>query len=268
MDTISLFKYFSEELGWGDGYHSKIVFDFLMKASEKSKNGVVLDAGAGYQRYAPFFEESIYIAQEHPEAGGVNKNIVEYDILCDARLIPLSDQSVDVVLSTSSLEHMEYPEEFIDESFRVLKKGGALFINVPFAYMEHEEPYDFQRPTRYGLARWFKRSGFKEYDINPTSSSLATSKHFYLYSIGTIDTLYGSKIIAKVIRKIFYVVFGLMFNMVDMIAENGPQSGTKFPTGWVAVAYKDGFDDGNITYLNKRDFLRANLSKDDYDGLS
>lgn len=113
-----------------------------------------------------FFSDSIYIAQEHPIAGVINKGIVEYDILCDVKSIPLIDNSVDLILSTSSLEHIEFPDEFFSEANRVLKPGGALYINVPFIYSEHEIPYDFQRQTRYGLERHYKKANFEIYLYN------------------------------------------------------------------------------------------------------
>jgi hypothetical protein len=73
MNTQQLRDYFMHDLKWRWGYQQQIVFTFLCEAAEEAKGGVVLDAGAGYQRYKPFFSESIYIAQEHPIAGKQNK---------------------------------------------------------------------------------------------------------------------------------------------------------------------------------------------------
>lgn len=101
-----------------------------------------------------FLLQITLIAQEHPLSGVVAKQINKYDILSDVQIIPLIDESVDAVLSTVSLEHMRYPDAFFHEAFRVLKPGCSLFIQAPFVYFEHEIPYDFQRPTSYGLQRW------------------------------------------------------------------------------------------------------------------
>jgi 2-polyprenyl-3-methyl-5-hydroxy-6-metoxy-1,4-benzoquinol methylase len=45
--------------------------------------------------------------------------------------VPLADQSVDVVTSLAVLEHLEHPERFVDEIFRILKPGGRCLLTTP-----------------------------------------------------------------------------------------------------------------------------------------
>lgn len=49
----------------------------------------------------------------------------------DARLLPLADESVDLVLSTDAWEHVAEHERVAAESARVLRPGGTLFVAVP-----------------------------------------------------------------------------------------------------------------------------------------
>lgn len=42
--------------------------------------------------------------------------------------IPICSETVDVVLSVSSMDHMLGPKKFVLEAHRVLKKGGSLFV--------------------------------------------------------------------------------------------------------------------------------------------
>ena len=49
----------------------------------------------------------------------------------DALDIPLSDRSVDVVVSFETIEHVEKPEAFLDECIRVLVPGGQLILSTP-----------------------------------------------------------------------------------------------------------------------------------------
>lgn len=46
----------------------------------------------------------------------------------------LKDNFFDVIISNSALEHVENPKEILDQCYRVLKRGGFLYLSVP-----HEE---------------------------------------------------------------------------------------------------------------------------------
>lgn len=48
-----------------------------------------------------------------------------------AEEIPLADNSVDVVVSFETIEHLHNPARFLDESSRVLVPGGRLVISTP-----------------------------------------------------------------------------------------------------------------------------------------
>lgn len=213
----------------------------------------MLDAGAGHQRYRPFFDEALYLAQEHPISGVQTKNLLLYDILCDVKTIPLRDDCVDVVLSTSSLEHMRYPEPFFKESHRVLAAGGSLRINVPFVYPEHEVPFDFQRPTRYGLLRWYEDAGFERVSVLPTSSSASTALSFLKEAMREErvraarvprDTA-AARIIERVttsytVRRLLERLTTPYSALLSWVFDHGPSSDTAFPVGWVSVGYKNG----------------------------
>lgn len=275
-------KYFAKELGqhWYRQYQSQAIFDFLMNAASFCKNGVILDAGAGRQRYKPFFENCIYISQEH-EAGISLKNMqnVEYDIISPLdEKIPFKDNTFDGVLSTSVLEHIRYPDKFISEAYRVLKPGGKLFVNCPFCYPEHEEPFDFNRPSRFGLERWFKDAGFAEIAISPTSSCTETVCNFFAFAIWNdirkssktgkqiIDDLIkikGRHTIVKIIVKIAilsyakfsYILARAFCFIIKFLIDKGPHSETNFPVGWIAVATKPGERDYSLSFKDKGEFL-------------
>ena len=75
------------------------------------------------------------------------------DIACDlSRAIPLKDNSVDTVILSDVLEHISDPEKLLTEVHRVCRPQANLLMSVPFFYWLHEEPHDYFRYTRHGLA--------------------------------------------------------------------------------------------------------------------
>ena len=52
----------------------------------------------------------------------------------DGVRLPFEDNAIDIVLSDFVLEHIEFPEQFIKEVWRVLKPGGSFFFRTPNKY--------------------------------------------------------------------------------------------------------------------------------------
>ena len=106
-----------------------------------------------------------------------NANYQELDFFKDnIALIPFADNSFDLVITTKViLEHVSNPQKFLDESFRVLKKGGHGFFIAPLIRRQHQVPYDFFRFTQFGLENLLKKSGFKIDYIKPTNGAVTTA---------------------------------------------------------------------------------------------
>ena len=85
----------------------------------------------------------------------------EVDVYCDICEIPLKDESIDMILSSSVLEHVYNPEIAVKEMHRVLKKGGLVYAEIPFIRANHMMPDDYQRYSIQGIEELFKRHGFK-----------------------------------------------------------------------------------------------------------
>lgn len=277
MDDAKLKNYWSRELRWGWSPQSRLVFEFLRSAANFVGEGAVLDAGAGHQRYRPFFCRAAYISQEHP-AGIEFKKMqgMRFDIVApiDER-IPLRDSCLDGVISTSVIEHLRFPERFLVESMRVLKPGGKIFINVPFAYPEHEVPFDFQRPTRYALQRWLSDAGFVSVSVKPSSSSTATVLSFLRSSFGqdalgsraalfktakwstTLDWARRSPIQLFVRLALIGLAMPaiLTLEFLGRFFDRGPTEATTFPTGWLCVAAKAGLHEPQA--VSKESFLSS-----------
>lgn len=250
----------SKRVSWGSSH----LYDFLINCSQETKKngGVVLDLGAGHQRYKPFFHESIYIALEHPIAGRQNKNIVTYDILCDSREIPLRDCCVSTVLSTVSFEHLEYPQETINEVYRILRPGGSLWVQVPFIYKEHEQPYDFQRPTRYGLMRHYRIAGFEKCFVNEGSSPIFTGTYILMAGITqSINELHRRGEITEDLVGYYLKIHDdakRYCESLEEIFDYAPPYNTTIPGQWLSAAFKSGKTSNDVKYSNVSDFMSKN----------
>ncbi len=82
------------------------------------------------------------------------------DVFADAADIPVRDESVDLVLLLSVLEHLVDPERVLVQIRRSLRPNGRFVMQVPFLYPLHDEPRDFARWTRHGIEKLAERTGY------------------------------------------------------------------------------------------------------------
>lgn len=135
---------------------------FAFYAGRKTQPGAqVLDAGAGPCPYKPFFTHTAYEATDFVDPHTM------LDFVCNLDNIPRKTGTYQTVLSTEVLEHVEYPQKIMDEMYRVLKKGGKLFLTTPQGWMIHQAPHNYYYFTKYGLESLLKHAGFSHYKIMP-----------------------------------------------------------------------------------------------------
>lgn len=126
----------------------------LQEAEPDDPERVVLNLGAGLERvfrqaFAPYHS---LIRFGLPHSGHV-------DVIADAQQLPFRDGSVDLLLSSSVLEHVADPERAVAEMGRVLKATGKVYAEIPFLRAYHMAPHDYQRYTISGIETLFGRHG-------------------------------------------------------------------------------------------------------------
>jgi SAM-dependent methyltransferase len=117
------------------------------------------------------------------------------DLVADAHdLNMVANESVDCVITISTLEHVRYPQKVVSEIHRILRPGGIIYVSVPFVFPFHSDPDDFYRFSCDGvkiLCEAFEsiETGFNR---GPASSMCHLLVHFFamIFSFNS-RTLYG-----------------------------------------------------------------------------
>jgi SAM-dependent methyltransferase len=87
------------------------------------------------------------------------------DIFYDGKTIPVANETFDSVFCSEVFEHIFNLPEILAEINRVSKKGALVLITVPFAWEEHEIPYDFGRYTSFGIKHLLAEKGFETIEL-------------------------------------------------------------------------------------------------------
>jgi SAM-dependent methyltransferase len=118
-------------------YHMRLDLFF----DQLPDGATILDLGSGNRK----------IAKAHKTVISFDRvDFSRVDIVGDAGELPFKNETFDAITLQSVLEHVEDPWRVVKESFRVLKKGGFVWVEVPFIYPVHDEN-DYWRWTGKGL---------------------------------------------------------------------------------------------------------------------
>lgn len=131
----------------------------IKTVSPSFSGGTIVDIGCGIKPYKDLFDCDKYYGVEI-KGGGHEDCFKHCDIFYDGNEVPLLDSSADFALSTQVLEHTVSPELYLSEVNRVLKPGGRVLLSIPFAWDEHEKPYDFWRFSSFGIKSLLESKSF------------------------------------------------------------------------------------------------------------
>lgn len=81
------------------------------------------------------------------------------DIIGDAHTLPFEDGTLDAIICISTLAYLHSPEQFMDEAFRVLKKGGIIYASALLfhPYNGSDVIPEYWRITKPGIEYLFRK---------------------------------------------------------------------------------------------------------------
>ena len=96
------------------------------------------------------------------------------DVVADAAALPFENESIDAAICDNVLEHVRDPKKVVAEMLRVLKKGGLVYVAIPFVIPYHSSPDDFYRWSEAGLRELLKDFDEQELKIQFGPSAAMT----------------------------------------------------------------------------------------------
>lgn len=174
-----------------------------------SQTGKLLDVGCGSMPYRPLFTNiSDYEGIEIDQPRNRDNQLVAY--YYDGSTFPLSDEQYDVVFCSQVLEHSFDPRLLLSEISRVLKHNGTLFLSIPFIWPEHEQPYDSQRLTSFGLDHLLKLNGFNNIVIRKVNPGLACLSQLLIEYLESIKRLHVHPRLYRLWDVLFFLPYALL----------------------------------------------------------
>lgn len=208
----------------------ELIDKFLLSLNDRF-SGVVLDIGGEAKNYRGKFSP--------PNDKSISWQIVNIDedsgadIIASAYDIPLKKNYADIILITEVLEHLEKPEEALQEITRLLKPNGIMVATMPFMYQVHGDPYDFTRWTATALKNKITNAGMTVTNIEPMGGTWSV----------VYDTLrsqlYRSSKMNKFKFRIYHGVLKLLKPLFKFLDRSCIDTNDHITTGWAVLARKD-----------------------------
>lgn len=155
-----------------------LIGSWLQDVALNEAHGIMLDYGCGGQPYKDTFMPKLlrYIGADVAAAEGVHLDI-EFE---PGQALPLETASIDTLLSTQTLEHLDDVEFYLSECARLVRPGGVLILTAPMQWRHHEVPYDYWRFTKYGLISLLRSHDFAIKSILPCGGVYALIGQIFL----------------------------------------------------------------------------------------
>lgn len=145
--------------------------------------------------------------------GYINMDLGAYapvHIVADLTKVPLVDNSVELLVSNSVIEHIYDYKLVIDEAVRIIKKGGYFYLCVPNACLRHHK-FDYHRWTSPGLRNLF----LDKFEIIDSGACRGIAYSLITYVETLISYKVRNRLLLSMIRSVWRVVSYPLFWIKD-----------------------------------------------------
>ena len=104
----------------------------------------------------------------------------EVDCIGMAEQLPFRSETIKVVITQETLEHVREPSTALAEIHRVMMPGGVLYCQLPFVIGYHPGPTDFWRFSQQGIEQIVLQAGFQ---CDEVSIAVGPATGFYRIAV-------------------------------------------------------------------------------------
>jgi len=145
---------------------------YMFQAFGLKKGMKMLEPGCGRGEFLKNFKDlglDVVGVDISSEAADFNNGLDVRKCDLENESLPFDDNTFDIIYSKSFIEHLYYPEKYLEEAYRVLKPNGLLLTLVPdwesnykiyFDDFTHRTPF-----TKMSLNDAYRMYGFKDVDV-------------------------------------------------------------------------------------------------------
>lgn len=119
----------------------------------------MLDVGAKDSPYKHLFNKGQYFSTDIK----YNENL---SFVAGLMALPIKSNSLDLVVCTEVLEHVNNPQLVVKQLFNVLRRNGILIVTVPSIYRFHPDPVDYWRFTSQGIKKLLEHFNLVSFEYN------------------------------------------------------------------------------------------------------
>ena len=215
-----------------------MVGEFYTRSIPEWANGDLIDLGCGkapllgaYREYCTSHVLADWENSEHPN------RLLDLSFDLNQPLSVIDSKTFDTVLLSDVLEHVREPKALVFEIARILRPGGALLLNVPFAYWIHEAPHDYYRYTRYALEGFIQEAGLDLIELRPLGGWPAVLADLF----SKVLNKFRMYLLVSIIHSIF-----INLNKSSLGRRLVSAGSDRMPLGYALVAVKRGESDSAL----------------------